>query len=261
MSAKILKKKILTTNVAMAVSGTNILFAVTGSVAAIKTVDICKEIQKQFNEVTIRICTTKCAMHFIDLFGINELKDEMKIEIYEDDTEWNSWKQRGDPVIHIELRKWADILLISPLSANTLAKISNGICDNLVTSIFRAWEFETKHVIVAPAMNTQMWNNPFTNQQLSKLKKMFRDKFHIIEPISKKLMCGDMGKGAMATPKTIVETTLRILQNEDQNNTIATNNINPTLMTTALLCALLAFAFKSWNRKKTNDDQSKLFDF
>lgn len=58
-----------------------------------------------------------------------------------DDHEWSSWSQRGDPVLHIELRKWADICLIAPLSANTLAKIANGLADNLLTSTLRAWDF------------------------------------------------------------------------------------------------------------------------
>ena len=241
-------------------SNVHILLAVTGSVAAIKTLDICKELQAQFKSVTIRICTTKCAKHFIDLFGINELKEDMKIDIYDDDTEWTSWQKRGDPVIHIELRKRADVLIIAPLSANTLAKISNGLCDNLVTSIFRAWDFETKHVIVAPAMNTLMWNNPFTKQQLSKLETMFPGKFHIIEPISKKLMCNDVGKGAMATPKSIVETTQKVLKNElvDRKNAI---NINQTMMAAALFFAL-AFAFRSGSRNaEAKNDKASFFDF
>lgn len=54
--------------------------------------------------------------------------------------EWELWKKRGDPVLHIELRKWADFLLVAPLSANSLAKISNGLCDNLLTLVCRAWE-------------------------------------------------------------------------------------------------------------------------
>jgi len=55
-----------------------------------------------------------------------------------------TWNKRGDPVLHIELRKWADAILVSPLSANTLAKISNGICDNLLTLIFRCWDMKLR---------------------------------------------------------------------------------------------------------------------
>lgn len=73
-----------------------------------------------------------------------------------DKDEWESWKLKGDKVLHIELRKWAHIMLIAPLSANSLAKISNGLCDNLLMSIVRAWDFN-KPFIVAPAMNTYMY--------------------------------------------------------------------------------------------------------
>eukprot|EP01084_Bolivina_argentea_P172246 298395_1 len=193
---------------------TNILFGVTGSVAAIKTVHICKEILQQINGAVIKICITKSAKHFLNSYGMNELKNKMKIDIYSDETEWISWNKRGDSVVHIELRKWANIFLIAPLSANSLAKLSNGLSDNLLTSIFRAWNFDDKTVIVAPAMNTKMWNNPFTNKQLNTLKKLFKSKFIIISPISKKLECNDIGMGAMATPKHIVKITKNILQKQ-----------------------------------------------
>lgn len=70
--------------------------------------------------------------------------------------------------MHIELRKWADCLLIAPLSANTMAKISNGLCDNLLTNVARAWDYN-KPMILAPAMNTMMYENPITKKQITKL--------------------------------------------------------------------------------------------
>lgn len=60
---------------------------------------------------------------------------------FQDEEEWRQWKVVGDPVLHIELRRWADVLLLAPLSANTLAKVSNGLCDNLLTCVVRAWDF------------------------------------------------------------------------------------------------------------------------
>lgn len=59
-----------------------------------------------------------------------------------DEAEWHEWSKVGDPVMHIELRRWADVLVIAPLSANSLAKLANGLCDNLVTCIARAWDFK-----------------------------------------------------------------------------------------------------------------------
>lgn len=82
---------------------------------------------------------------------------------FHDSDEWTSWTKREDIVLHIELRKIASLLLIAPLSANTMAKLAHGICDNLLTSVFRCWDFKNKvPVIVAPAMNSHMYENPLT---------------------------------------------------------------------------------------------------
>jgi phosphopantothenoylcysteine synthetase/decarboxylase len=78
----------------------------------------------------------------------------------------NSWNTLGDPVLHIELRKWADAFLIVPLDANTLAKAAVGLCDNLVSSVIRAWDSKDKPLLVAPAMNTVMWEHSLTQEQL-----------------------------------------------------------------------------------------------
>ena len=58
-----------------------------------------------------------------------------------DEEEWHEWEKKGDPVLHIELRKWADLLVVAPLSANTLAKLAQGLCDNCLTSVVRAWDW------------------------------------------------------------------------------------------------------------------------
>ncbi|ALA62458.1 HAL3 domain protein [Turkeypox virus] len=120
--------------------------------------------------------------------------------IYTDSDEWFTWKELFDPVLHIELRRWADIFIIAPLTANTLAKIANGICDNLLTSIVRAWDI-SKPLIFCPAMNTLMWEHPITESQIDTLKHMG---YIEIECIEKKLACGDNGKGAMAEIDDIV---------------------------------------------------------
>ena len=130
------------------------------------------------------------------------------IQTYSDSDEWPREGQVGviseyhrqDPVIHIELRKWADCLLIAPISANTLAKIFNGICDNLLTSVVRAWDF-SKPIVVAPAMNTAMWNHPLTSEQLDKIASWGAV---IVHPVSKTLACGDIGVGALASVEDIL---------------------------------------------------------
>ncbi|XP_059802159.1 phosphopantothenoylcysteine decarboxylase isoform X3 [Hypanus sabinus] len=124
------------------------------------------------------------------------------------------WKQRTDPVLHIELRRWADLLVIAPLDANTLGKIANGICDNLLTCVVRAWDLK-RPLLFCPAMNTAMWEHPITATQIQTLKG-----FGYIEVpcIVKKLLCGDEGYGAMAEISTIVEKVQEYLEQLHSNS-------------------------------------------
>lgn len=172
-----------------------VLLSVSGSVAAIKTLEIFELLKKTSD---VKIIATKPGMHFID--GLE--KEEEPLPIYLDEMEWDSWRAKGDEVLHIFLRNWADVNIIAPLSANTLAKIANGLCDNLLTSVVRAWDFK-KPIIIAPAMNTLMWENQFTHKHLEACREMG---FNIVPPVSKKLACGDVGMGAMADPLEIVRT-------------------------------------------------------
>ena len=99
--------------------------------------------------------------------------------------------------------------MIAPLSANTLAKLANGLCDNLLTCVCRAWK--DKPLLVCPAMNTAMWEHPITARQLNDLTSFG---YHIVQPIEKRLACGDVGMGAMASVDTIVETVLSFEPNK-----------------------------------------------
>ena len=128
--------------------------------------------------------------------------------------------------MHIEFRNWADLLVVAPLDANTLAKFAMGLCDNFLTCLFRAWDF-ARPVILAPAMNTLMWQSPVTARHLGQLLldhgglttlpegwslETAPDHFArhapgliLVPPQSKRLACGDIGMGAMAEVATIAE--------------------------------------------------------
>ncbi|CAH1983863.1 unnamed protein product [Acanthoscelides obtectus] len=175
----------------------NLLIGCTGSVATLKLPVLLEKISSDLSEdqVNLKVCVTESARHFFDE---NSLPTGTRI--FKDCDEWNAWSARGDPVLHIELAKWADIFLIAPLDANTLAKMANGLCDNLLTCIARAWEM-SKPLVFCPAMNTKMYQHPLTAQQIDLLKSWGYQEIPVIE---KKLICGDTGPGAMAEVTTIV---------------------------------------------------------
>ena len=177
----------------------NILVAATASVAALKIPEILQQLSERIpivfpqRECIIKLMPTEHSMHFFDASMVS-------VPILRDQEEWDQWKKIGDPVLHIELRKWADVMLISPLDANTLSKLSNGACDNLVTCVTRAWDF-SKPIIVCPSMNTFMWDHPVTKQQLGTVLGWG---YTVVPCVDKKLACGDVGLGALAAVETIV---------------------------------------------------------
>ncbi|KAI9483530.1 MAG: flavoprotein [Benjaminiella poitrasii] len=182
---------------------TNILIGATGSIATIK-VPILVKLLKEYPNVNVKVVLTEAAHYFVK-------NEKIDCAVYRDQDEWNGWKKISDPILHIELRNWADIMVIAPLDANTLGKIANGLCDNLLTCTLRAWDVR-KPVIVCPAMNTSMWTHPFTSKHIDILKDIL--KFIIIQPISKKLACGDTGMGAMAESKSISEFIIDLIKRQ-----------------------------------------------
>lgn len=136
-----------------------------------------------------------------------------EIPLHHDEEEWREWSELGDPVIHIELRKWADVLLIAPLSANSLAKLTHGLCDNLLLSVARAWDF-SKPMVLAPAMNTKMWEHPLTSRQLEMARTWGAV---IVPPVAKELACADVGMGALALADDIAAAVRRSLEGVSSN--------------------------------------------
>lgn len=202
----------------------HVLLGVTGSVAAIHTPLLYEELLKAGAEG--RIVATKAALYFFDVAAIAPARGRRNRDVVIlDEDEWpNKRYERGDPVLHIELRRWADLLLIAPLDANTLAKIATGLADNCLTCVWRAWDPE-RPVILAPAMNTMMWEHPATTRHLRQIAEDAgmmdvasetnldrlvarindaRRGLTIVPPVSKRLACDDVGIGAMAERSDIV---------------------------------------------------------
>ncbi|XP_022104711.1 phosphopantothenoylcysteine decarboxylase-like [Acanthaster planci] len=179
----------------------HVLVGCTGSVASIKLPQLVQELLRH-EQLQVSVIATENACHF---FQASDLPGE--VAVYRDADEWSMWKNRDDPVLHIELRRRADLLVIAPLDANTLAKVANGICDNLLTCVVRAWDL-AKPLLFCPAMNTHMWNHPITAEQINTLKSLGYSEVPCVE---KKLACGDTGAGAMAEVSTIVTAVLDAL--------------------------------------------------
>src|SRR5262249_57678031 len=148
----------------------NVLLGVTGSVAALLTPEVVAGLKGAGYQV--KVVTTLPALYFFDpatLDPIDPANPARNPEVVVlDEDEWpgqaagRRW-QRGEPVLHIRLRRWADLLLIAPLDANTLAKLANGLADNCLTCVWRAWE-PSRPAVLAPAMNTLMWEHPLTGR-------------------------------------------------------------------------------------------------
>jgi len=204
---------------------------VTGSVAAIRTPWLFAALRAQ-NHV-VRVVATEPSLYFFRADELISASNENAGTtaghgvLFRDRDEWpGSRYHRDDPVLHIEFRNWASLLVVAPLDANTLAKFAQGLCDNFLTCLFRAWDF-SKPVILAPAMNTLMWQSPVTVRHLGQLLldhgkspslpsdwSLETASVHfarhapnliLIPPQSKRLACGDVGVGAMAEVATIAE--------------------------------------------------------
>lgn len=178
-----------------------VLLCATGSVAGIKVPELAQHLRTLGLEC--RVVATQHGRNFLQHAprggtlptGMDTVLDE-------------GGEER--PHSHIDLVDWADVLLIAPLSANTLAKVALGLCDNLVTRIARCWDVH-KPLLLAPAMNTKMWQHGVTAQHLQAVRGFGA---RVVEPVSKKLACGDMGVGAMASVGSIADAVLAALDPE-----------------------------------------------
>ncbi|KAF4573275.1 hypothetical protein EYR36_007786 [Pleurotus pulmonarius] len=181
---------------------THVLLITTGSVASVKAPLIVREL---LNALTV--VATKASLAFYPKSDI----EQAGVNVWVDDDEWSPDYKIGDPILHIELRRWADVVLTAPCSANTLAKIASSICDNLATSLLRALT-PTTPTYVFPAMNTLMYEHPLTSEHLRIVREVIG--YNVVGPIGKALACGDIGIGAMTEWGDIVQTVVDRFQLE-----------------------------------------------
>jgi phosphopantothenoylcysteine decarboxylase/phosphopantothenate--cysteine ligase len=166
-----------------------ILLCVTGSIAAYKSALLVRLLVKQGAQV--RVIMTHSATEFITPLTLSVLSKNMVLtELSTASGNWNN---------HVELGLWADIMLIAPASANTIAKLANGLCDNLLCATYLSARCP---VLVAPAMDLDMWKHPVTQRNIEKLKNYG----NIILPVNTgELASGLTGEGRMAEPEEIVQ--------------------------------------------------------
>ena len=171
----------------------NILLAVTGSISAYKAADLTIQLTKLGHQV--KVLMTPAATAFITPLTLQVLsKQAVLVEVMTEE----------DPkqIQHIDLGKEADLFLVAPASANTIAKLAHGFADNIVTSTALALPSEVKKFL-APAMNTKMLDHPATQNNLKTLKSYG---YQIIPPREALLACGDQGSGALASIENILTT-------------------------------------------------------
>lgn len=183
----------------MSLQGKKILIGITGSIAAYKIIYLVRLLVKQ--EAEVKVVMTPAAATFVSPLVLSTLS---KNPVLVDLTNEHSWAN------HVALGRWADLMLIAPLSCNTLSKMAHGACDNLLLAIYLS---AICPVMVAPAMDEDMWKHPATQENLSKLKSFGH---HIISVEKGELASGLFGEGRMAEPETIAEE-LRIFLNKSGN--------------------------------------------
>lgn len=173
----------------MELKGKRIALGVTGGIAAYKAAELVRLLVKQ--GASVQVAMTEAATHFVTPTTFQALSGN---RVFTD--QWDSGV--ANSMAHIQLSRDADVLLIAPASADFLAKVANGIADNLLTTLTLARDCP---LIVAPAMNRQMWTNPATQRNMATL---LSDNVTVLGPASGEQACGEIGDGRMLEPGEIL---------------------------------------------------------
>ncbi|HEX3086664.1 MAG TPA: bifunctional phosphopantothenoylcysteine decarboxylase/phosphopantothenate--cysteine ligase CoaBC [Pyrinomonadaceae bacterium] len=174
-----------------------VAIGISGGIAAYKTIEVLRGLQRAGCEV--RVAMTRHACEFIQPLTFRALSGSyVVVDDYSADN--------PDPIAHITFSQTVDLFVIAPATANTLAKLANGVADDFITSTYLAC---TSPVLVAPAMNTVMWQHPATRRNIEKLRL---DGVQIIEPDAGEMACGTIGPGRLSAPERIVSLALELLE-------------------------------------------------
>lgn len=174
----------------------NVVLGVTGSIAAYKACDIVSRLRKQ--GVDVHVILTRAGAEIITPLALETMSaNPVVVDMFHRENPWE--------VEHISLAKRADVFLVAPATANFLGKAAHGIADDMLTTTILATRAP---VLVAPAMNVNMYENPVVQENIALLKKRG---WHFIEPDAGLLACGDVGKGRLAEPEAIVAAAMELL--------------------------------------------------
>ncbi len=179
--------------------GKTVVIGVSGGIAVYKVCDVVSRLKKL--NANVHVIMTKGACEFVAPLTFQTMSQNYVVsDMFQDPKTWD--------VEHISLAKKADLFLVAPATANVIGKIANGICDDMLTTTVAATKAK---VLIAPAMNTNMYENPIIQRNISTLKEYG---YNFVEPESGRLACGDTGSGKLASPEVIVESVVSLLQYE-----------------------------------------------
>lgn len=195
----------------------NIILAITGGIAAYKSAFFARLLIK--NGYDVRVIMTDSAQAFITPLTLQALTgNAVHTKLLDETAELSSNGGMG----HIELAKWADLMIIAPATANTIAKLAMGVADDLLTTVCLA---TTAPIVVAPAMNQQMWQHPSVKLNLQTLADYDYD---IIQPASGVQACGDVGEGRLPEPEALLEYVQYFIARQTTPQVLAGKNVTIT---------------------------------
>ena len=180
-----------------------ILLIICGGISAYKSLEIIRGLKK--NKAQVKTILTKSAKEFVTPLSITALSQE---KVYDDLFSVENESEMD----HISLSRWADLILVAPITANTISKLSSGSSDDLASTVILASD---KEIYLAPAMNVRMWEHPSTKQNVNKLKNYG---YKIIGPEIGDMACGEFGNGKMSEPNKIIKKIELYFKNKKNNN-------------------------------------------